>query len=162
MKQPSIDKTATILPGARITGDVTISARASIWYNAVIRADMAPVSIGERTNIQDGSIVHVDDRFPARVGSDVTVGHGCILHGCTVGNHVLIGMGSIVLNGAVLEDGCMLGAGSLVTEGTVIPAGMLAFGRPAKAIRPVKLEEIEGQRRNIEHYLAMAKEHAGI
>ena len=162
VKQPSIDQTATILPGARISGDVTISARANIWYNAVIRGDMAPISIGERTNIQDGSIVHVDERFPTRIGSDVTVGHGCILHGCAVGDHVLIGMGSIVLNGAILEDGCMLGAGSLVTEGTVIPAGMLAFGRPAKAIRPVKPEEIEGQRRNIEHYLAMAKEHAGI
>lgn len=162
MKQPSIDKTAIVLAGARISGDVTLAAKANIWYNAVIRGDMAPISIGERTNIQDGSIVHVDDCFPTRIGSDVTVGHGCILHGCTVGDHVLIGMGSIILNGAVLEEGCMLGAGSLVTEGTVIPAGMLAFGRPAKAIRPIKPEEAEGQRRNIQHYVANAQAHDGM
>lgn len=159
MKQPSIDPAAIILPGARVVGEVSISPEANIWYNAVIRGDIAPITIGERSNIQDGCVIHVDEGFPTRIGHDVTVGHNCILHGCTVSDHVLVGMGSIVLNGAVLEEGCMVGAGSLVTEGTVIPAGMLAFGRPAKPVRPLKPEETEGQRRNIAHYVVNAMEH---
>ena len=159
MKQPDIDKSAVILPGARVMGEVTIGPEASIWYNAVLRGDMAPITIGARSNIQDGSVVHVDDRFPTYVGDDVVVGHGCILHGCTIGHNVLVGMGSTILNGAVLEEGCILGAGSLVTEGTVIPPGMLAFGRPAKVVRPVSEEEAAAQKRGVEHYVASAKEH---
>lgn len=159
MHTPNIHESAIVLPGARITGQVSLGPEANVWYNAVIRGDMAPISIGARSNIQDGSVVHVDTNYPTTIGQDVIVGHACILHGCTIGDQALVGMGSIVLNGAVLEEGCVLGAGSLVTEGTVIPAGMLAFGRPAKVVRPVTLEEQAYQRQIVAHYVANALEH---
>ncbi len=158
MKEPSIAAGAVVFPGARIVGDVTLASGASVWYNAVLRGDEAPITVGRDSNIQDGCILHVDHGRPTIVGNEVTVGHGCILHGCTVGDRVLVGMGSILLNGAVLEEGCMLGAGSLVTEGTVIPSGMLAFGRPAKPVRPLTPEEQEGLRESARRYVRRAKE----
>lgn len=161
MKEPSIAAGAVVFPGAQIVGDVTLAPGASVWYNAVLRGDEAPITVGRDSNIQDGCILHVDHGRPTAVGDEVTVGHGCILHGCTVGDRVLVGMGSILLNGAVLEEGCMLGAGSLVTEGTVIPSGMLAFGRPAKPVRPLTPEEQEGLRESARRYVRRAKE-AGI
>ena len=161
MKHPSIDPTAVILPGAQIVGDVSIGDKASVWYNAVLRGDESRITIGDGTNIQDGCIIHVDEGAPAAIGSHTTVGHGCILHGCTIGDGVVVGMGSIILNRAVLEDGCMVGAGSLVTGGTVIPAGMLALGRPAKPVRPLTQEELQGQRELAAGYVRWALEYKG-
>ena len=143
MKKPEISSKAVIFPGAQVVGEVTVKDGASIWYQAVLRGDDAPISIGKGTNIQDGCVIHADPGCPVLVGEGVTVGHGCILHGCRIENHVLVGMGTIILNGAVLEEYSMVGAGSLVTGGTVIPSGMLAFGRPAKPVRPLTPEEKE-------------------
>lgn len=159
MKQPVIHPGAAVLPGARVVGDVTLAPGVSVWYNAVVRGDDAPITVGQDTNIQDNCVLHVEEGFPLTVGREVTVGHSCILHGCTVGDRVLVGMGSIVLNGAVLEDGCMVGAGSLVTEGAVIPSRMLAFGRPARPVRPLTPEEIENLPKAAQRYVACAKEH---
>lgn len=156
MKKP-VTEGAFVFPGAQIAGDVTLAPDVSVWYNAVLRGDEAPIAVGRGSNIQDGCVLHVDEGRPVTVGEGVTVGHGCILHGCTVGDHALVGMGSILLNGAVLGDHCLLGAGSLVTEGTVIPAGMLAFGRPAKPVRELTREEMEKLERSAEKYVERAK-----
>ncbi len=158
MKEPAIAAGAILFPGVQVVGDVTLAPGVSVWYNAVLRGDEAPITVGRDSNIQDGCILHVDRGCPTILGEGVTVGHGCILHGCTIGDHALVGMGSILLNGAVLETGCMLGAGSLVTEGTVIPSGMLAFGRPAKPVRPLTPEEREGLRESARRYVQRAKE----
>ncbi len=158
MKEPAIAAGAILFPGAQVVGDVTLAPGVSVWYNAVLRGDEAPITVGRDSNIQDGCILHVDRGCPTTLGKGVTVGHGCILHGCTIGDYALVGMGSVLLNGAVLEAGCMLGAGSLVTEGTVIPSGMLAFGRPPKPVRPLTPEEREGLRESARRYVQRAKE----
>lgn len=161
MKEPKIDAGAVVLAGARVVGEVTLAEEVSVWYNAVLRGDDAPIVVGRGSNIQDGCIVHVDRGRPAVIGAEVTVGHGCILHGCTIGDRCLVGMGSILLNGAVMEEGSMLGAGSLVTEGTVIPAGMLAFGRPARPVRPLTGEERGHLPEAARRYAAAAREAKG-
>ena len=127
-----IDPTAFIAPGAVVLGDVTLAARASVWYGAVLRGDMAPIVLGEASNIQDGTIVHVDEDKPARIGARVGVGHRAILHGCTVEDDCLIGMGSILLNDVWIGAGSVVAAGAVVPEGTRIPPG-LARGRCAGA-----------------------------
>lgn len=124
-----------IAPTAAVLGEVTLGAGSSVWYHAVLRGDMAPITIGEKTNVQDGCLLHVAERFPLRVGNHVTVGHGAILHGCTVEDGVLIGMGAIVLDGAVIGEGSVIGAGALVGEGKVIPPRSLVVGLPGKVIR---------------------------
>lgn len=160
MKQPILHESAFVAPGAVVRGDVTLSENANVWYHAVIRADWAPVTIGKNSNIQDNAVVHVDRDFPVTVGESVTVGHGAILHGCTVGDEALIGMGAIVLNGAVIGEGCIVGAGALVTSGTVLPPNSLAVGSPAKVKRPVSPEERETTRQNALHYVEAAQEYA--
>ena len=157
MEKPAISPLSFVLPGAQIVGEVTLAPGASVWYNAVLRGDEAPITVGENSNLQDGCVVHVDRGRPTVIGREVTVGHGCILHGCTVGDRCLVGMGSILLSGAVLEDGCMVGAGSLVTEGVVIPSGMLAFGRPARVIRPLSPEERQNLGQAALRYVEAAK-----
>ncbi len=142
--------------GSRIIGRVSFGKECSVWYNAVIRGDDEPIMIGTRTNIQDNCVLHVDKGFPMEIGSDVTVGHGSILHGCIIGDNSLIGMGSIVLNGARVGKNCMIGAGTLITQGKEIPDGMLAYGNPVKVVRPLTDEEIEGNRRSAEHYANQA------
>lgn len=139
---PRCEATVFLAETAALIGDVTIGAESSIWYGAVLRGDVMPIRIGARTSIQDNSVLHTTtDRIPTLIGDDCTVGHGVILHGCTVRDRVLVGMGSIVLDGAVLEEDVILGAGSLVTQDTVIPRGMLALGRPARAVRPLNDDE---------------------
>ena len=141
IKNADIQGNAWVAEGAVVIGNVTVGDESSVWYNAVIRGDMAPVVIGCGSNVQDGVVVHTDKDFPCKEGNSVTVGHNAILHGCTIGHNTVIGMGSIVMNGAKIGEDCIIGAGSLVTEGTEIPDGMLAFGSPARVIRPLTEEE---------------------
>ena len=126
-----------------IIGDVTIGEDASVWFNAVLRGDLDQIRVGARTNIQDGTIVHLDQGFPCIIGDDVTVGHGCIVHGCTVGDGAMLGMGAIVLTGAKIGERAIVGAGALVREGQEIPPETVAVGIPAKVRRDVSVEDLE-------------------
>ncbi len=153
-----IDKSVFIAPGAQVIGDVTMGKDCGVWYNAVIRGDSREVVIGERTNIQDLACLHVDKNYKLRIGDNVTIGHSAIVHGCIVGNDVLIGMGAIIMNGAQIGDNCIIGAGALVTENMIIPDGMMAYGSPAKLIRALNEEEKHGILENAEIYVGHAKE----
>lgn len=147
------DENVILLPGARVSGDVTMGSGCSVWYNAVIRGDEAPITIGEDTNIQDNCTLHTSYGHPLQVGSGVTVGHNAILHSCTVGDNCLIGMGAIVLDDAVIGRDCIVGAGALVTKGTVVPDGSMVLGSPARVKRALTAEEIEGIRQNALAYV---------
>ena len=139
---PKIHPSVFIAPSATVIGDVEIGEDSSIWFGGIVRGDVNSIKIAERTNIQDGTLIHVTNEFwPVDIGPDVTVGHGAILHGCTIGPRCLIGMGAIVLDGASIGEFCVIGAGSLVTERTVIPARTLAFGSPAKPTRELTEQE---------------------
>ncbi len=129
------DNSHWIAPGARVIGDVVISEGVSIWFNAVLRGDNEPITIGAKTNIQDGAVGHTDPGFPLDIGAGVTVGHMAIVHGCVIGEGSLIGMGAVVLNGARIGHGCLVGAGALVTEGKVFEDNTLIVGQPARAVR---------------------------
>lgn len=159
MKKPSVDQSAFIAEGVILKGDITIGRDAGIWYNAVLRGDENSITIGEETNIQDNATVHCSPGFPLVIGKGVTVGHACIVHGCTIGDNTLIGMGTIILNGARIGANCIIGAGSLVTQNTEIPDGHMAFGSPARVIRALTDEEIAHNRTNCDVYLHLAKEH---
>ena len=140
-------------------GDVTLGAHASVWYGAVLRGDMAAIVVGERTNLQDGTIVHVDEGLPARIGARVGVGHRAILHGCTVEDDCLIGMGSVLLNGVHIGTGSVVAAGAVVPEGARVPPGSLVVGVPARVTRPVD-DALRGRIRDTwEHYVAEAERH---
>lgn len=134
---PVIDADAWVAPSADAIGDVRLAAGASMWFGAVARADNTPIIVGERSNIQEGATLHSDPGVPLTIGADCTVGHRAILHGCTLGDRVLVGMGAIVLNGAVIPDDCLIGAGALVTEGKTFPPGSLILGSPARAVREI-------------------------
>jgi carbonic anhydrase/acetyltransferase-like protein (isoleucine patch superfamily) len=136
-QQPQLASDAWVAPSADLIGDVRLAELASVWFGAVIRADNTPILIGARTNIQDGAMLHSDPGAPCTLGDDVTVGHHAILHGCTIGDRVLIGMGATVLNRAVIAEDCLIGAGALITEGKTFPSGHLIVGSPARAIRPL-------------------------
>ena len=157
---PAIEPTAWIAPGAHVLGDVTMGPGCSIWYNAVIRADEAPVTIGANTNVQDCAVIHVSRDCPVTLGEGVTIGHGAIVHGCTVGDNSLVGMGAIVLDGAVIGRDCIVGAGSLVTQGTHIPDGTVAFGSPAKVIRHMRDADIAANQANAAEYVRLASKMA--
>lgn len=161
-KQPRIDVSAYVDMSAQIIGDVTIGADSSVWPQAVLRGDIQCINIGERTNIQDGSILHVTHDsefspggFALTLGSDVTIGHGVILHGCHIGNQCLLGMGSLVMDGAVLEDGLMLAAGSLVSPGKVLKSGFLWKGRPAREVRELNEKERRYLSYSAQHYVLL-------
>jgi carbonic anhydrase/acetyltransferase-like protein (isoleucine patch superfamily) len=126
-----------IAPGARVIGNVTLAEEVGIWFNAVLRGDNEEISIGPGSNVQDGCIFHTDPGFPLTIGADVTVGHSAILHGCSIGDGTLIGMGAVVLNGAKIGKGCLIGANALVTEGKDIPDNSMVVGQPAKVIRSI-------------------------
>ncbi len=155
-KEPVIDETAFIDPTAVVSGDVKLSARTGVYPTAVLRGDEGTISVGEDTNIQDGAILHCAHGFNCTVGSGVTVGHRAIVHGCTVGDNSLIGMGATILNGAVIGSNCIVGAGALVTEGQTIPDGMLAVGVPAKVIKPVTEEQKVWIRDNAKEYAELS------
>jgi len=148
--------TAFIAAGATVVGDVTLGAESSVWFGAVLRGDTDRIEVGERTNIQDGAILHADAGFPCIIGSGVTVGHRAIVHGATVGNNVTVGMGAIILNGAVIGENSIIGAAALVTEGTQIPPGSLVLGIPGRIKREATAEEIAHNKRSAEHYVKNA------
>lgn len=160
----NIDKSVYIAPGAQVVGNVQIGKDSSVWYNAVVRGSSSTLTIGERTNIQDLACLHVDMQNKLEVGDNVTIGHSAIVHGCIVGNNVIIGMGAIIMNGARVGDNCIIGAGALVTENTVIPDGSMVFGSPAKVIRQLTDAEIEGISKNAELYVmhARKREESGL
>ena len=153
-----IDKSVFIAPGAQVIGDVTIGSDSGIWYNAVVRGDSKEIHIGKRTNIQDLAVLHVDKEYQLTVGNNVTIGHSAIVHGCSVGDNVLVGMGAIIMNGAQIGNNCIVGAGALVTENTVIPDGMIAYGNPAKVIRPVENQDKMRILENADIYVQHATE----
>ena len=155
-KRPQLpaDGSAWVAPSADLIGDVQLGADASVWFGAVIRADNTAIIVGARSNVQDGAVIHSDPGTPATLGQDCTIGHRAVLHGCTLGDRVLVGMGAVILNGAMIGDDCLIGAGALVTEGKVFPAGSLIVGAPARAIRALSPEAIAGLKASAQLYVA--------
>lgn len=153
MKEPQIHSNSFIAPGAVVLGDVTISENCSIWYNTTVRANRASITVGAGSNIQDYAVVHVDEGYPVRIGEYVTIGHGAIIHGCSIGNDSLIGMGAILLNGAQIGKNCIIGAGALVTQNMIIPDNSMVIGSPAKVIRQITPDEVASNRRNANVYI---------
>lgn len=152
---PKVHETAFVAPSADVIGDVEIGDQSSLWFQVVARGDVHSIRIGERTNIQDHSLLHVTRvKSPLTIGNDVTVGHRATLHGCKIGNRVLIGMGAIVMDDAEVGDDCIIGAGALITRGTVIPEGVLAMGSPAKVVRPLNDQELEFLVKSAKNYVA--------
>lgn len=143
-----------IAPNATVVGDVTLGKDVNIWYGAVLRGDSGAITLGEGTNVQDNAVLHE----ATAVGKFCTIGHGAIVHGCTLGDGCVVGMGAVILTGAVLGDDCLVGAGAVVTGKTVAPAGSLLLGSPAKVVRPLTPEQIEENRRNAQHYIHLARE----
>lgn len=156
---PTIADDVFIAPGAVVVGNVTIEAGASIWYNAVVRGDSAPITIGARTNVQDNSTLHVDEDAPLIIGEDCTIGHNAVVHGATVGNRVLVGMNAVVLSHARVGSNVIVGAGALVNERKQFPDGVLLVGVPARICRPLKEIELENLRESAEKYSRRAQEH---
>jgi carbonic anhydrase/acetyltransferase-like protein (isoleucine patch superfamily) len=154
---PNISDSAWVADNAQVIGDVHMAADSSVWFSSVVRGDTATVHIGEGTNIQDGSVLHADVGIPLTIGKHVTVGHMVQLHGCTVGDESLIGIGAIVLNGAKIGKNCLVGAGSLVTEGKEFPDGSMIMGTPAKVVRSLTPEQMEGLRLSAKHYIDNAQ-----
>ncbi|MBD8545889.1 gamma carbonic anhydrase family protein [Sphingomonas sp. CFBP 8760] len=161
-RRPSLpdDGSAWIAPSADVIGDVRLGADTSIWFGAAIRADNTTILIGDRTNIQEGAVLHSDPDSPLTIGTGCTVGHRAILHGCTIGDNVLVGMGATVLNDAVIGDDCLIGAGALVTEGKVFAPGSLIVGAPARAVRTLSPDAIARLRAAADGYAARARIYA--
>jgi gamma-carbonic anhydrase len=156
-RAPAVDPSAFVVESAVIVGDVVVGPEASVWFHAVLRGDVERVRIGARTNVQDNATIHVSGgRWPTVVGEDVTIGHAAVLHGCTVGDHALVGIGAIVLDGAEIGAECLVGAGALVTPGTAVPPRSLVLGHPARRVRELSGEEIERLHRSAANYLAHA------
>lgn len=157
--KPEIHSDTFIADNATIIGDVRIGKGSSIWYGAVLRGDIESITIGEFTNVQDNSVIHTETSTPTKIGNYTVIGHNAIVHGCTIGNNCLIGMGAIILNRAVIGDNCIIGAGALVSEGKTIPPNSLVLGVPGKVIREVTDEEIEGIKNNALRYNKLYKKH---
>ena len=165
-KAPRIDAQAFVAPGAQLIGDVEIGPDASIWYNCVLRGDVNRIRIGARTNIQDGTVLHVDsprpetpDGHPTLIGEDVLIGHLAMVHGCILEDRAFVGLGSIVMDGCRIESDAMLAAGAMLTPGKTIPSGQLWAGRPAKYVRDLTPADLEGMRAGVAHYVELAKRH---
>lgn len=151
-REPEVAKSAWIAPSAQVMGQVQVGEEASIWFNVVVRGDSDRIRIGRGSNVQDGTVVHCDPGFPALIGEDVTIGHGCIIHGCQIGDQSLIGMGTIILNGAKIGSRCLVAAGSLIPEGKEFPEGSVLMGRPAKVVRTLGEKEMAMIRRGADVY----------
>ncbi len=154
---PKIHPTAWVADSAEVMGRVSLGQRSSVWFNTVLRADNEALVIGEETNIQDGTVLHCDPGKPLHIGNRVTVGHNVMLHGCKVGDGSLIGIGAVILNEAVIGKHCLVGAGALVTEGKVFPDGSMILGSPAKAVKQLSPEQIEGLERIAQGYVRNAE-----
>lgn len=159
---PSVEEGTFVGAGARVIGRVEIGAHSSVWYNSVVRGDVCPITIGERTNIQDLSMVHVTtDTHPTHIGDEVTIGHKATIHGCRIGDRCLIGMGAIVLDGAVIEQECLIAAGTLIPPGMRVPKGSLVMGSPGVVKRELNDEERQSIYASAEHYVELAERHRG-
>ncbi len=154
---PNIHSSVFVAPGAMIIGDVTIGEESSVWFNTVLRGDLEPIHIGCRTNIQDGTVIHMDKEIPCLIGDDVTIGHGAILHSCAIENEALIGMGAILLTGCKIGERAIVAAGTLVREGQEIPPGTVAMGVPAKVRREATEAEFERVRHGKDDYVLRGK-----
>lgn len=146
-----------VADSATVVGKVKLGHQASVWFGAVVRGDVDSITIGDETNIQDCSVLHVDMGSPLKIGKRVTVGHACVLHGCTIGDESLIGIKSVILNGAKIGSNCLIGANTLITENKVIPDGSLVVGSPGRVIRELTIEEIEAIKANARHYVENAE-----
>ena len=156
---PEVDPDAWVAPNASIIGKVKLEKNSSIWFNAVLRGDIELITIGENSNIQDGSVLHTDPGYPLSVGKGVTVGHMVMLHGCQISNDSLIGIGSIILNNAKIGKNCIIGANSLITENKIIPDNSLVVGSPGRVLRKVTEEEIKAIIENGQHYVNTSKKY---
>jgi carbonic anhydrase/acetyltransferase-like protein (isoleucine patch superfamily) len=154
---PQIAESAWVADNAQVMGNVVLGEDSSVWFGTTVRGDTETITIGRGSNIQDGSVLHADVGMPLTIGDFVTVGHQVMLHGCTVGDGSLIGIGAIVLNGAKIGKNCLVGAGSLVTEGKEFPDGSMILGSPAKAVRSLSPEQIAGLRQSAQHYIENAQ-----
>ena len=166
-RAPRLDPSAFVAPGAVLIGDIEVGPEASIWYNCVLRGDVNHIRIGARTNIQDGSVLHVDSPrpgnpagLPTLIGEDVLIGHMAMVHGCILHDRAFVGLGAIVMDGCEIEGGAMLAAGAMLTQGKRIPAGQLWAGRPAKYLRDLGEADLAGMALGVAHYVALAKLHA--
>ncbi len=155
-REPIVRDASFIAWNSDISGDVELGQDVSVWYNATLRGDVAAIRIGDRSNIQDGAVLHVSNGMPCLLGKDITVGHGAIVHACTIGDRCLIGMGAIVLDGAVIGKESIVGAGALVTGGKSFPPRSLIIGSPAKAARPLTDEEVDSIAERARHYVELA------
>lgn len=152
-KTPQVGERVFLAEGACLVGDVSVGDDSSVFYNAVLRGDLAEIKIGKRTNIQDNVSIHVSTGVGVNIGDEVTVGHGAVLHGCTIEDNVLIGMGAILMDGSLIMKNCIVGAGALVTAGKNFPEGSLVMGAPAQIIRTLTADEIKNVKMGVEHYL---------
>lgn len=154
-----IHENSYIADGAIVLGNVSVGEESSIWFHSTVRADRAEIIIGNRSNIQDNAVVHVDEGFPVHIGNNVTIGHGAVIHGCRINDNTLIGMGAIILNGARIGENCVIGAGALVTQNMIIPDNSLVIGCPAKIMRQVTAEEVRGNLSNADEYVKESMEY---
>ena len=162
-RSPRLGETVFVADTAAVVGDVTLGDGASVWYGASLRGDVHWIEVGAGSNVQDNATVHVSrGTHPCWIGADVTVGHNAVVHGCTVEDGVLVGMGAVVLDGAVVGEGSLVGAGALVVGGTVVPPRSLAVGHPARVVRPLTDEEVERNRANARHYVRMSRMYLGL
>ncbi|MDR7149113.1 carbonic anhydrase/acetyltransferase-like protein (isoleucine patch superfamily) [Hydrogenophaga palleronii] len=160
---PRMAESAWVADSAQVMGNVVLSEDSSVWFGATLRGDTETITVGRGSNVQDGSVMHADIGYPLTVGENVTIGHMVMLHGCTIGDESLIGIGATVLNGSVIGKNCLVGAGSLVTEGKTFPDGSMIMGSPAKVVKTLTPEQIEGLRRSAQHYVENAQRYrAGL
>ena len=157
--EPKIDPGVFVADSAAVIGDVEIGEGSSVWFGAVFRSDGDIIRIRKNVNVQDGVIIHEDEGDPVTIGDNVTIGHRAIVHGCSVGSNVMIGMGAILLNGCVIGDNCVIGAGALVTGGTVVPEGSLVLGAPAKTIKPLSDALRDDIRLTVQEYVDLAQDY---
>ena len=158
-KKPQIHESCFVADSAELIGDVILDENTSIWYGCILRGDENKITIGKNTNIQDGTVIHISKDYSTEIGDYVTVGHKAIIHSCTIGDNVLVGMGAIILDGVKIEENVLIGAGSIVTPGKVIPSGSLVLGSPAKVIRQLSEEEIEQLKQSALEYCTYAQKH---
>jgi len=166
-KTPRVDPSAFVAPGARLIGDVEIGPEASVWYNCVLRGDVNRIRVGARSNIQDGSVLHVDSPRPGNeaglptiIGQEVLIGHLAMVHGCLLHDRAFVGLGAIVMDGCTIESDAMLAAGAMLTPGKRIPSGQLWAGRPAKYVRDLSEADLAGMRAGVAHYVELGRRHA--